>query len=238
MRSDMKRFAFRVYRWAALAAALFCFAAPASAQYKPRTLDDPATGEKYHIEGGADFWFPTADMVVESEQLGIPGSQIDLKRDLGLVDHALPRAAGAAAAGAGPQAPVRIPAGHLHPIGHAEPGHRVQRDPLSPRPAGELDARMEDLRVRLRVRLRRQELGLRRLRSRGQVHRRAGVARQPDRQRVRARARPDSGDRRHRRATTSSPTSRSPASSPPSRFPTASTTATTRTTSTSTSTAP
>ena len=65
----------------------FCLAAPASAQYKPRTLDDPATGEKYHIEGGADFWFPTADMVVASEQLGIPGSQIDLKRDLGLVDQ-------------------------------------------------------------------------------------------------------------------------------------------------------
>jgi hypothetical protein len=82
----MNRIAFSVSRWAALAAVVFCFAAPASAQYKPRTLDDPATGEKYHIEGGADFWFPTADMVVESEQLGIPGSQIDLKRDLGLVD--------------------------------------------------------------------------------------------------------------------------------------------------------
>ena len=66
MCSDMNRIAFRVSHWAALAAALFCFAAPASAQYKPRTLDDPATGEKYHIEGGADFWFPTADMVVES----------------------------------------------------------------------------------------------------------------------------------------------------------------------------
>ena len=76
----------RVYCWAALAAALLCVAAPASAQYQPRRLDDPATGEKYHIEGGADFWFPTADMVVESEQLGIPGSSIDLKRDLGLVD--------------------------------------------------------------------------------------------------------------------------------------------------------
>src|SRR5580765_6690770 len=86
MCSDMNRVAFRVSHWAALAAALFCFAAPAAAQYKPRALDDPATGETYHIEGGADFWFPSADMVVESEQLGIPGSQIDLKRDLGLVD--------------------------------------------------------------------------------------------------------------------------------------------------------
>src|SRR5882672_1134554 len=86
MRTGMKRTDLRVYCWVALTAVLVCFAAPASAQYKPRTLDDPATGEKYRIEGGADFWFPTADMVVESEQLGIPGSQINLKRDLGLVD--------------------------------------------------------------------------------------------------------------------------------------------------------
>ena len=77
----------RVYRWVAfVAAALVGVAAPASAQYQPRSLNDPATGEKYHIEAGADFWFPSADVVVESEQLGIPGSQIDLKRDLGLVD--------------------------------------------------------------------------------------------------------------------------------------------------------
>jgi hypothetical protein len=75
----------RVYCCVALVAAL-CVAAPAAAQYQPRSLNDPATGEKYHIEAGADFWFPSADVVVESEQLGIPGSQIDLKRDLGLVD--------------------------------------------------------------------------------------------------------------------------------------------------------
>jgi hypothetical protein len=87
MRSDMNTSALRVYSWAALAAVLVLVAAPASAQYQPRTLDDPATGEKYHIEAGADFWFPTADIAVESEQLGIPGSQIDLKRDLGLVDQ-------------------------------------------------------------------------------------------------------------------------------------------------------
>ena len=80
----------RLYRWAAIAAALSCFAAPAAAQYKPRTLNDPATGEKYHIEAGADFWFPTADMVVSSEQLGIVGSQINFKRDLGLTDQRFP----------------------------------------------------------------------------------------------------------------------------------------------------
>jgi hypothetical protein len=76
----------RVYCWVVLIAALGV-AAPAAAQYQPRSLNDPATGEKYHIEAGADFWFPTADVVVESEQLGIPGSLINLKNDLGLTDQ-------------------------------------------------------------------------------------------------------------------------------------------------------
>jgi len=79
----------RTYRWAALVAALL-YAVPASAQYKPRATDDPATGEKYHIEGGADFWFPGADMIVSSEQLGIIGSRIDFKRDLGMTDQRVP----------------------------------------------------------------------------------------------------------------------------------------------------
>jgi hypothetical protein len=86
----MNTSAIRAFLGAALAAALFCFAAPAAAQYKPRTVNDPATGEKYHIEAGAGYWFPTADIVISSEQLGIPGSQIDVKRDLGLTDQRFP----------------------------------------------------------------------------------------------------------------------------------------------------
>lgn len=86
----MNKSAVRLYCWAALTAALVCFAAPASAQYKPRTIGDPATGEKYHIEAGADLWMPTADMTVSSESLGIPGSQIDFKRDLGLTNQRFP----------------------------------------------------------------------------------------------------------------------------------------------------
>ena len=80
----------RLHGWAVLAAALVAFAAPASAQYKPRTISDPATGEKYHIEAGADYWMPTAEMTVSSESLGIKGSQIDFKRDLGLTDQRFP----------------------------------------------------------------------------------------------------------------------------------------------------
>jgi hypothetical protein len=90
MCSDMNKFDSRLNRWAVAAAALLCFAAPAAAQYKPRTLDDPPTGEKYHIEAGADLWFPTADMIVSSEQLGIAGTQIDFKKTLGLTDQHFP----------------------------------------------------------------------------------------------------------------------------------------------------
>lgn len=86
----MNTSALRPCRWAALAAALLFAAAPASAQYKPRTVDDPATGEKYHLEASAGYWMPTADIVVSSEQLGIPGSQINVKRDLGLTDQRFP----------------------------------------------------------------------------------------------------------------------------------------------------
>ena len=68
-------------------AALLFLAAPASAQYRPRPIDSPATGEKWNIEAGADFWLPTADVVVASESLGIQGTNIDLKRDLGATDQ-------------------------------------------------------------------------------------------------------------------------------------------------------
>jgi hypothetical protein len=76
---------------ATLAALAFLMStATASAQYQPRPLNDPATGESWHIEGAADYWFPTADMVVASESLGIRGSDISLKRDLGVTDRRLP----------------------------------------------------------------------------------------------------------------------------------------------------
>ena len=80
----------RLYIWLCCAASLLLFAAPAAAQYKPRPLNDPATGEQYHIEAGYDLWFPSADITVSSESLGIPGSNIDFKRDLGLQDQHLP----------------------------------------------------------------------------------------------------------------------------------------------------
>jgi len=80
----------RVYLVMCALAAMVAAAAPASAQYNPRPLDDPATGETYHIEGAASLWFPTANIVLSSESLGIPGSLIDFKQDLGLTDQRFP----------------------------------------------------------------------------------------------------------------------------------------------------
>jgi len=65
-------------------------AVPARAQYRPRPLNDPATGETYHIEVGAGYWMPTADMIVSSESLGIPGTSIDFTKDLGLTNSRFP----------------------------------------------------------------------------------------------------------------------------------------------------
>jgi len=76
-----------MYTCACIAAAAVLLAGPAQAQYKPRPLNDPATGESYHIEGSASLWFPTASMVVSSESLGIKGTPIDFKSDLGLEDQ-------------------------------------------------------------------------------------------------------------------------------------------------------
>jgi hypothetical protein len=91
----MNTSATRPYRWAAAAAAaaLLCVATPVAAQYQPRAVENPATGESYHIEAAADFWFPTSDIVVASAGSGtlsgLAGSNIDAKRDLGLVDQRL-----------------------------------------------------------------------------------------------------------------------------------------------------
>ncbi|HEY7172889.1 MAG TPA: hypothetical protein VH417_18685, partial [Vicinamibacterales bacterium] len=62
-------------------------ARPAAAQFKPEPMSEPSIGEKYHIEGSAGFWKPLADMSISSESLGIGGSDIDFKKDLGLTDQ-------------------------------------------------------------------------------------------------------------------------------------------------------
>jgi hypothetical protein len=87
----MKNLATSLYFWVGVSAAFVLLAAsPASAQYKPKPLNDPATGEDYHIEAAANLWFPTATILVSSESLGQTPTLINAKGDLGLQDKRLP----------------------------------------------------------------------------------------------------------------------------------------------------
>jgi hypothetical protein len=81
-----------LYSWARaiLAIAIVLAAVPAHAQYHPRELNDPATGETFHIEADASYWTPSADITIASTGLGIAGDKIDLKRDLGVTDQNFP----------------------------------------------------------------------------------------------------------------------------------------------------
>ena len=81
----------RLYNLTSAAALCVCAATPASAQYKPQPLNDPATGEKFHIEAAAALWSPAATMTIASEGFGIVGDTINLKNDLGLTDQHFPQ---------------------------------------------------------------------------------------------------------------------------------------------------
>lgn len=69
-------------------------ATSASAQFRPRIVQELTIGDRFHIEGGADIWFPSAELILASggsgALSGIAGTDIDAKRDLGLVDKRLP----------------------------------------------------------------------------------------------------------------------------------------------------
>lgn len=68
-------------------------AAPARAQYRPLpagsygTADNPV-GEPYHVEFAFNWWNPSPNIVIASESLGIPGTDIDVQADLGLEQKA------------------------------------------------------------------------------------------------------------------------------------------------------
>src|SRR4051812_43744842 len=71
-------------RSAAVAVCLLTMFAPsARAQFRPRPVATTSPAETYHVELGAGFWNPTADMQIAS---GPGGSSVDLKNDLGLQD--------------------------------------------------------------------------------------------------------------------------------------------------------
>ena len=83
----------RLPRLSAVAAGALALVAvsvvPARAQYGRPMVSEPAIGEKYHVEAIINFWNPNLDAVISSESLGIPGSDIDVKTDLGYVDKSV-----------------------------------------------------------------------------------------------------------------------------------------------------
>jgi hypothetical protein len=70
-------------------------ASTASAQFRPRIVQETMIGDKYTIEGGVDLWMSTADLIVAAGGSGalegLPGTDINAKRDLGLTDRNLPQ---------------------------------------------------------------------------------------------------------------------------------------------------
>ncbi len=62
--------------------------APATAQYRPR--GQRAIGETYHVEGSVVWWNATPTLIISSEGLGIPGSDVDLVEDLGVEKKQIP----------------------------------------------------------------------------------------------------------------------------------------------------
>jgi hypothetical protein len=68
---------------------LLAAVAPARAQYGRPSMEDPAIGEKYHVEAELNFFNPDLEATVSSESLGIIGSEIDVKSDLGYSDKTI-----------------------------------------------------------------------------------------------------------------------------------------------------
>jgi hypothetical protein len=60
----------------------------ASAQFRPP--GSPAVGEDYHVEASISWWDPEPDLVINSESLGIAGTDVDLVNDLGIEQKRIP----------------------------------------------------------------------------------------------------------------------------------------------------
>jgi hypothetical protein len=84
------RAAIRLYGVIVMTLAGLLGSTPARAQFQPRPVSEPATGEQYHIEGAIGLWFPSTEMQISSTALQIVGTTIDFRTDLGLEDHTFP----------------------------------------------------------------------------------------------------------------------------------------------------
>lgn len=86
----LNRLAIRLYACVSVAAICAVAAAPASAQFKPQPMNEPAAGERYHIEGSVGMWWPGAEVSISSSAFDRVGTTIDFKNDLGLTDQRFP----------------------------------------------------------------------------------------------------------------------------------------------------
>ncbi len=68
-------------------AAILMSPALARAQYSPPST--PVVGENYHIEAALAWWSPEPKLIVSSESLGIPGDDVNLVTDLGILEKRL-----------------------------------------------------------------------------------------------------------------------------------------------------
>jgi hypothetical protein len=64
-------------------------AGTAWAQYRPQAREAAVIGEDYHIEVSYGWWNAKPTLIVNSESLGILGSDVDLISDLGIEQHRL-----------------------------------------------------------------------------------------------------------------------------------------------------
>ena len=62
-------------------------AGPAGAQFRPPA--EPAVGEDYHVEFSYGWWDGDPSLIINSESLGIVGSDVDLVDDLGITKSRL-----------------------------------------------------------------------------------------------------------------------------------------------------
>ena len=58
--------------------------ATASAQYRPQAIGSGGIAEDYHIEAAYNWWNAKPELIVNSESLGILGTDVDLISDLGI----------------------------------------------------------------------------------------------------------------------------------------------------------
>jgi hypothetical protein len=175
---------------------LLAAVAPARAQYGRPSMEDPAIGEKYHVEAELNFFNPDLEATVSSESLGIVGSEIDVKSDLGYVDKTIREFRFVLRPGK--KHKFRIAYTPVKYDGDSILGRTIVFNGISYTVGLPIQTavQVEHVALRLRIRLRVHRPRLRRLHRRSAADRRelrAGFARG---RRVHARARADSGHRR------------------------------------------